>query len=340
MNIEELKESLKGSMYEGRIKDIAGLDDEIEFECIRCGQCCTNRSFDGEPILVSPLDIYNGCKELNITPEEFVRKYTQENIGPTSGMVIMSLAVKNNGDCKLLRYDENGLAKCKIHKAKPTICAIHPLGIIHGGSKNDANAIKEKFYVVAEHCSNSQHGVMTKVKDIVDSVKGTDEEVDMAMELRTAWYPGMTLKEDLEHVMLHSVLMTGLLTQEERKELGFSDQFYIAARNITEMFTKDIGPLDVEKVDHEVLELDAVMPELIKGMNRKYTYLNYDLSRPFMEQAKENLETLTKFGKDMKEAATITWEQVTGKLNKKQLKKLDQFIKIYPILMSQMTMTK
>ena len=332
MKNNEIKQTFKGTAWEDKIEGIVDLDDEIEFDCIRCGECCTGRDNEGDQIMLSPLDVYNGSKELGITPKEFVEKYTNNYVGHSSGVVILVLACRSNGDCKFLKRDLNGLSKCKIHKAKPTICAIHPLGIVHKSEVGDNKTTKH--YVIAQHCNNSKHGVMIKAKDIVACVKGTDEELEAAVKVRVGWVPDAKLPVIVDHIMLHSLLMTAFASEEERKTYGFSDHMYKASKQIKLLFENKVGPLKMNSFVSDALELDISTSMTIGKINMEYTYLNYDTSKPFLEQCLENIKTLEDFGKHLVEYDELIMDDITGALTEAQKDKLPAFIEMYPSVMS------
>ena len=97
-----------------------GLDDTFKFHCDQCGQCCKHR----EDILLSPMDMYRLSKELNMNPSEFFFRYCQTHVGDTSRMPIVRLRpVGSEMRCPLLKNN-----RCSVHKAKPSVCALYPLG--------------------------------------------------------------------------------------------------------------------------------------------------------------------------------------------------------------------
>ena len=85
-----------------------------------CGKCCINR----EDILLNPKDIYNMAKELHMTTKDFFTTYCETYIGDDSRFPIVKIlprgAVRH---CPLLKD-----RKCSVHKAKPTVCAMFPIG--------------------------------------------------------------------------------------------------------------------------------------------------------------------------------------------------------------------
>ncbi len=121
MNREELAANIENMTI--------GLDDTFQFHCVRCGQCCINR----EDILLSPMDIYKMAKELKLTPSQFFAKYCETYVGDTSRIPIIRLQpIGEEKRCPLLKN-----RKCSIHKAKPSVCALYPLGRYISIKKDD-----------------------------------------------------------------------------------------------------------------------------------------------------------------------------------------------------------
>ncbi len=97
-----------------------GVDEPFKFHCTMCGKCCINR----EDILLTPRDIYNMSKELGITTKELFETYCEAYIGDDSRMPIIRLKPRGSiRRCPLLKD-----RKCSVHKAKPAVCAMFPIG--------------------------------------------------------------------------------------------------------------------------------------------------------------------------------------------------------------------
>ena len=97
-----------------------GLDEQFKFNCTMCGKCCINR----EDILLNPKDLFNLAKELNMTPQQVAETYCETYIGADSRFPIIRLKPKGSiKRCPLLKD-----RKCSVHKAKPTVCAMFPIG--------------------------------------------------------------------------------------------------------------------------------------------------------------------------------------------------------------------
>lgn len=97
-----------------------GPDDTFAFSCDRCGRCCRER----EDILLNPADLFRMAKFLGQTPKEVIASYCETYIGSDSRIPIIRLKPKAyRNTCPFL-----GPQGCRIHQAKPTVCALFPLG--------------------------------------------------------------------------------------------------------------------------------------------------------------------------------------------------------------------
>ena len=108
------------------------LDDTFKFHCKGCGKCCKNR----DDLLLTPRDLYNIAKHLGRTTEQIIKRYCEFFIGESSRVTLVQLKpVDLDNRCPLL-YDN----RCIVHKAKPTICALYPLG--RGYSTSDGRSFE------------------------------------------------------------------------------------------------------------------------------------------------------------------------------------------------------
>ena len=95
-------------------------DEPFNFHCLQCGRCCKNR----EDILLNPYDLYRISKELNRQPREIIKQYCEVYIGETSRFPCVLL--KQKGKEKVCPFLKK--TRCIVHKNKPTVCALFPLG--------------------------------------------------------------------------------------------------------------------------------------------------------------------------------------------------------------------
>ena len=97
-----------------------GLDDTFEFKCKGCGKCCYNR----EDILLTTRDLYNIAKYFGRSLNDILDRYCETYTGEHSRLPIVRLRPSGTEKvCPLLRDK-----KCIVHKSKPVVCALFPLG--------------------------------------------------------------------------------------------------------------------------------------------------------------------------------------------------------------------
>lgn len=107
-------------ILEGLDAERIGIDESFSFHCTQCGKCCQNRS----DILLNPLDLYQAAKALNISILKFVKDFCEAFPGENSLFPIIRLLPRGESKtCPMLKDN-----KCIIHHAKPTVCAMYPIG--------------------------------------------------------------------------------------------------------------------------------------------------------------------------------------------------------------------
>ena len=252
-----------------RSAQIIDIHDTFKFKCQQCGQCCMNR----HDIIVNPFDVYNGAKYLGITPEEFIITYLDAELGSKSKIPILLLkSDEETGFCPFLKFDVKGGGKfkCSIHAAKPGACANHPIGVVTA-RKTDSDDDEEFTFIKVDQCENSKCDNDVLVKDWVQPYLDNTEDIRLAHKIQT-YITNFFLPSDffqLSMFVLHVVdantgVGTGIKSDEAKEKLRDA---------IQAVFANTIG----------------------------YGYTDYDISKPFTEQAKKNLEVLKDFYEAMKE---------------------------------------
>ena len=96
--------------------------DKFNFACKQCGNCCKNR----EDILLNPFDLNRLAHALKMPQQEVVQKYCSVYIGEASRLPCV--CIKPIGKNKICPFLKNDGRHCFVHKEKPTVCALFPLG--------------------------------------------------------------------------------------------------------------------------------------------------------------------------------------------------------------------
>ena len=265
-NEKEMLNAIKEITKDNNVQ-IIDVNDTFKFKCQQCGQCCMHR----DDIIVNPFDVYNGAKYLNITPEDFVIKYLNAELGAKSKIPMLLLrSDEKTGFCPFLKFDtkNGGKFKCNIHPAKPGACANHPIGTVTT-RKTDSD-VEEFTFIKVEQCENSKcdNDVLVKdwVKPYIDNVK----EIRIAHKIQT-YVTDFFIPSDF------FMLSTFILNVNDSEST-------------------------LSNTAKEGLKT-AIKSVLINTIGIGYT--DYDINKPFAEQAQNNLEKLKDFYEDINELFNI-----------------------------------
>ena len=105
---------------DGKLYDLNDMVKADCGDCEGCSACCRGM---GNTIILDPLDVSRLTAELGSTFEEMLND--QIEIHMADGLILPSLKMSGPGEsCSFL--DREG--RCSIHKARPGICRLFPLG--------------------------------------------------------------------------------------------------------------------------------------------------------------------------------------------------------------------
>lgn len=145
--------------YEELMKKKIELDEEFEFGCDCCGQCCHR-----DLLLLAGYDIYRIAKFLGKTMKEIIEENCFGYIGEDSKLPIVSVKPRlADNSCRFLR---NG--KCLVHDVKPSVCGLFPLGRMYDSRIDDYVYFKQKII-----CGNKEKHTL---KEWLESIN--IEEID------------------------------------------------------------------------------------------------------------------------------------------------------------------
>ena len=206
-----------------------GVDESFKFHCDMCGKCCINR----EDILLNAKDVYNMAKELQMEPVDMFKKYCETYIGESSRIPIVRIKPRGSiKRCPLMKEH-----KCSVHKAKPTVCAMFPIGRciqMDASNRNAEISIGDIRYI------------------FTDPGCGDDSETHTVRE----WLGDFGIPLEDEFFLAWNQMISELGTIFHKGEKVLSEEGMMAAWNLT--FVK--------------------------------IYLDYDMTKEFLPQFKENAE--------------------------------------------------
>ena len=255
----------------GHNAQVIGENDTFKFHCTQCGRCCMNRT----DIQLNPFDIYNAAKYLGISCREFIMENCTITFGQYSKIPMVLLKPKENGYCPFLKLDvKDGCKfKCTINPAKPGVCSNHPIGVAITIDSTTGDMRKdETSYIKVEQCANSKSNEEHVVKDWVKPYTDNIDDINLAHKIQT------------------------LPTVFDCRS------FYLLCRFIAEPYLNH--PEKLVREDNE--EQDKSFFELFIELSKQYFistcslgYSNYDINKPFKEQAEHVIEELTALYKSL-----------------------------------------
>lgn len=221
-------------------------------------QRCGACCMNREDIIINAWDVFKASKALNIEPKEFVEKYAIQTLGGFSKLPLVTLGHKDDGTCHFLKFDymDSGMYMCTINDHKPGACASHPLGIVTQYDMKDASSINQ--FIRVEQCASSKKPVKQNVHDWMRHYLDFKDEFTAAHA-----FVGMyTRHENFRKWYFMTTLLMAMATKHNKK------------------------PEDDPVVQAFALSCDQII---------HWTYVNYDITKPFVQQAESNLKELDEF---------------------------------------------
>lgn len=124
------------------------LDDEMTFECSPDVSCFNDCCRDLNQAL-TPYDILRLKNNLNLTSDQFLKKYTSSHIGPESGLPVVTFKPDPATDHRCPFVNLEG---CSVYPDRPASCRLYPLARAVARSRQ-TSGITEFFALIEEpHC--------------------------------------------------------------------------------------------------------------------------------------------------------------------------------------------
>jgi Fe-S-cluster containining protein len=220
------------------------LDDTFRFSCSESLSCFNECCRDLNQFLY-PYDILRLKNHLGLSSSQFLEKYTNQHIGPESGLPIITLKTDYTSKLRCPFVNQTG---CSIYKDRPSSCRMYPLARVVSRSR-ETGKITEHYMMLKEpHCLGlNQEKTQTVRKWIEDQgIAVYNEANDIIMEiisLKNRLMPGQ-LDLKLRHLFIMACY-----------DLD-SFRFHIFEKGLLDDFILDSDPLDaIEKDDLELLKV-------------------------------------------------------------------------------------
>ncbi len=179
-----------------------GLDSKFCFQCHK-GVPCFNECCRDVNIFLTPFDIIRLRNKLEITSEEFIKRYTIAPFDQNLKYPILLLKMEDDGkkSCPFVGADG-----CAVYSDRPWACRMYPLGL--ASPKQGHQTEKDDFYflIKEEVCRGFDENNELSVKEWIE-----DQEIDLYNQM------GQGFKE----ITLHSYFQEGKDLSPQKMEMFF-----------------------------------------------------------------------------------------------------------------------
>ena len=147
-------------LREGTLQDISDgrtyeKNDLVKADTNGCNGCFTCCTFAGKTIILDPFDVYKLTEATGNSFQELLNLKKIE-LNMVDGLILPNLYLDENSGCSFLSEEK----RCEIHKSRPGICRLFPLGRIYD---NDSF----KYFVQKGQCVKNNLAKI-KVKKWID----------------------------------------------------------------------------------------------------------------------------------------------------------------------------
>ncbi len=260
------------------------LDSKIKFRChpgVSCfTQCCGNIK-----IILTPYDILQLRKRLNMSAPEFLHTCTEPTYLEKTDLPGVMIKLKENGRCPFIISETEG---CRVYTDRPSACRYYPVGMAHfHEGAQEGQAAEEFYFVVKEsHCKGFEEDKEWTVREW-----RADQGVDLRDRMNKGW---------MEIVMRRKSFGYQATLSEPAKRMFFMastdlDQFKRFVFESSFLDTYEIDPERLEKINNDDIEL----------MHFAVDYLASSLfGTEYMKIKKEKIEAkVVEMKKDQSEGA-------------------------------------
>ena len=216
------------------------LDSKLKFRChpgVRCFTACCG----GIKIVLTPYDILQLTKRLDIPAYEFLHKYTQPTYLEKTDMpgVMLKLREEDN-KCPFVTPEG-----CTVYTDRPSACRYYPVGMAdfhEGGSRdadgNEQTSQEEKFFFIVreDHCKGFEEDKEWTIREW-----RADQGVDVRDEMNKEWLRLVMRRKSFGHQATLS---------EQAKRM-----FFMASTDIATFrkFVFESSFLDTYEIDEETV---------------------------------------------------------------------------------------
>lgn len=226
------------------------MGSKIKFRChpgVRCFTACCG----GIKIVLTPYDILQLIKRLDMPAHEFLHKFTEPTYLENTDMPGVQLKLRQEDDkCPFVTPEG-----CTVYSDRPTACRYYPVGMadFHEGGSRDADgeemtSEEEKFFFIIkeDHCKGFEEDKEWTIEEW-----RADQGVDVRDEMNKEWLRLVMRRKSFGH-------QASLSDQAKRMFFMASTDLESFRRFIFESSFLDTYEIDeetIEKIKHDDVEL-------------------------------------------------------------------------------------
>jgi Fe-S-cluster containining protein len=183
-------------------------DDVFRFSCSKQVPCFTECCRDLNQFL-TPYDILRLKNRLGLSSALFLERYTTQQIGPETGLPIITLKTNFAEKLKCPFVTTSG---CSVYEDRPSSCRIYPLVRLASRSRETGN-IAERFILLKEpHCLGFEQGRSWTIREWIENQEASlyNEFNDMLLDIISLKNQRLTRSLDIKsrrcfHLALYDI---------------------------------------------------------------------------------------------------------------------------------------
>ena len=231
------------------------LDSEIKFRC-HPGVSCFTDCCGGIKIVLTPYDILQIRKRLNMSAAEFLHTYTEPTYLEKTDFPGVVMKLTDEQRCPFIKSKKEG---CMIYSDRPSACRYYPVGManFHEGAQEGQDSEEFYFVVKEPHCRGFEEDKTWTIREW-----RADQGVDLRDKMNKGW---------MEIVMRRKSFGYQATLSEQAKRMFFMastdlDQFRSFIFDSSFLNTYDVDQETLDRIREDDVELMLFSYKLLASM--------------------------------------------------------------------------
>ncbi|MBE9520306.1 MAG: YkgJ family cysteine cluster protein [Proteobacteria bacterium] len=280
------------------------LDSKIKFRC-HPGVSCFTDCCGGIKIVLTPYDILQMRKRLDMSAAEFLHTYTAPDYLEKTDFPGVVIKLTEEQRCPFIKSKKEG---CMIYSDRPTACRYYPVGMANFHEGKQENQAAEQFYFVVKepHCKGFEEDKTWTIREWRE-----DQGVDLRDKMNKGW---------MEIVMRRKSFGYQATLSEQAKRMFFMastdlDQFRSFIFDSSFLNSYDVDQETLDKIREDDVELMLFSYKLLASMlfGTNDIKVKPEVMKAKVEAIKKDQEET---GQTMEERAEAELQEFRKEINK------------------------